>query len=273
VGTKVLVAEALRRYDTVGIDCVAMNVNDVICLGAEPLALVNYLALEKARPEVVRKIMIGLRRGAIEAGVAIVAGETAIMSDVVKGFDLAATVIGIVKKNRIISGERTRPGDVILGLRSSGIHSNGLTLARKLLLHARFEPRIARELLRPTRIYAKDILRLFRSGIELHGLAHVTGGAYTKLSRVGKRAKVGFCLDNLPQPQWIFKMIQRRGGISDREMFRTYNMGIGFIVICPRNTAKRVKYLIPDVERIGYVDSSNSVIIGRGESVVEVEKW
>lgn len=250
-----------------------MNVNDVICLGAEPLALVNYLALEKARPEVVRKIMIGLRRGAIEAGVAIVAGETAIMPDVVKGFDLAATVIGIVKKNRIISGERTKPGDVILGLRSSGIHSNGLTLARKILLHPRSERRIARELLRPTRIYAKDILRLLRSGIELHGLAHVTGGAYTKLSRIGKRAKVGFRLDNLPQPQWIFKMIQRRGDISDREMFRTYNMGIGFIVISPKNAAKRVQHLMPEVRRIGVVDSSNSVIISHGGRMIELEKW
>jgi phosphoribosylformylglycinamidine cyclo-ligase len=273
VGTKVLVAEALGKYDTIGIDCVAMNVNDVICLGAEPLALVNYLALAEARPEIVRKIMVGLRRGAAESEVAIVAGETAIMPDVVKGFDLAATVVGIVRKSKIISGEQTRPGDVILGLRSNGIHSNGLTLARKLLLHSRLDHRIARELLRPTRIYTRNILRLVRSDIEVHGLAHVTGGAYTKLKRIGKRAHVGFRLDNLPQPPWIFKKIQSTGHISDREMFRTYNMGIGFIIICPKEKAKRVQALIPEARNIGHVDSSNSVIIQHEGRMFEVEKW
>ena len=133
-----LVAEALRKYDTIGIDCIAMNVNDIICLGAEPVALVNYLALEKPRPHLVEEIMKGLQRGAREAGVAIISGETAIMPDVVKGFDLAATVIGLVKKKRIITGENTQTGDIILGLRSNGIHSNGLTLARKVLLTSKW---------------------------------------------------------------------------------------------------------------------------------------
>lgn len=273
MGTKVLVAEALRKYDTVGIDCVAMNVNDVICLGAEPLALVNYLALERPRPEVVRKVMMGLRRGALEAGVAIVSGETAIMPDVVKGFDLAATVIGLVRKNRIITGEETKLGDVILGLRSSGIHSNGLTLARRLLLGSRSNPKVARELLRPTRIYVKQISRLLNANLEIHGLAHITGGAYSKLKRIGRRAKVGFCLDHLPAPQPIFTKIQQKGRLSDREMYRTFNMGIGFLVICPKNLEKRVQSLLPEARRVGYVNRTQSASVILNGREVEVESY
>ena len=273
VGTKVLIAEALRKYDTVGIDCVAMNVNDVICLGAEPVALVNYLALEKARAEVVRDIMIGLRRGALEAGIAIVSGETAIMSDVVKGFDLAATVVGLVRKNRIISGEDTKPGDVVLGLRSSGIHSNGLTLARKLLLKDGPNRAIAGELLRPTRIYVKQISRLLKANLEIHGLAHITGGAYSKLKRIGRRAKVGFFLDHLPAPQPIFTKIQQKGRISDREMYRTFNMGIGFLVICPKNLEKRVQALLPEARHVGHVTKTREVSVSVNGRRVEIESY
>ena len=140
VGTKVLVAEACHKYDTIGIDCVAMNVNDVICVGAEPLALVNYLALEKMRPQLVKEVMVGLQKGAQEAGVAIVSGETAVMSDVIHGFDLAATVLGLVRKDRIITGARIREGDMIFGMRSSGIHSNGLTLAREVTPSTKIKP-------------------------------------------------------------------------------------------------------------------------------------
>jgi len=273
VGTKVLIAEGLRKYDTVGIDCVAMNVNDVICLGAEPIALVNYLALEKARAEVVRDIMIGLRRGALEAGIAIVSGETAIMPDVVKGFDLAATVVGLVRKNRIISGEDTKPGDVVLGLRSSGIHSNGLTLARKLLLKDGPNRAIARELLRPTRIYVKQITRLLKANLEIHGLAHITGGAYSKLKRIGRRAKVGFFLDQLPPPQPIFTKIQQRGRISDREMYRTFNMGIGFLIICPKNLEERVQTLLPEARHVGHVTKIQGVSVSVNGRRVEIESY
>ena len=273
VGTKVLVAEALRKYDTIGIDCIAMNVNDVICLGAEPVAIVNYLALEKPRPHLVEEVMKGLERGAREAGVAIISGETAIMPDVVRGFDLAATVIGFVKKRRIITGEKTQPGDIILGLRSSGIHSNGLTLARKLLLTSRGTFRSARELLRPTRIYTKQVSQLFRSNLEIHGLAHITGGAYSKLKRIGLKSKTGFLLNNLPEPQPIFKKIQTKGKISDREMYRTFNMGTGFLVICPRRSAKRVKQHIPEIREVGYVTDSRATVISLPKSEFEVERW
>lgn len=273
VGTKVLVAEALRKYDTIGIDCVAMNVNDVICVGAKPLALVDYLALEKPRPTLVAAIMKGLRKGAQQAGVAIVGGETAIVPDLVHGFDLSGAVVGVVKRNSIITGGQTEPGDVILGLRSNGIHSNGLTLARKVLLGRKAHQVFARELLRPTRIYVKQISELLQSGLEVHGLAHITGGAYSKLKRIGKRAKTGFQLDNLPNPPWIFKEIQTVGRVPEREMYRTFNMGIGFVIICPEKVEKRVKRLLPEAGRIGYVTSSRDVVVSDGDREVRVEEW
>ena len=250
-----------------------MNVNDVICLGAEPIALVNYLALDRTRPRIVAEIMKGLSQGAREAGVAIVAGETAIMPDLVRGFDLAATVVGLVNKDRIITGEKTRPGDVVLGLRSSGIHSNGLTLARKLLLRRGGNSKDARDLLRPTRIYVKPILRLLSSGIEIHGLAHVTGGAYSKLKRIGQRAKVGFRLDHFPYPPWIFRKIQATGHVSDREMFRTFNMGVGFLVICPRSAAAQVKVILPSSRMIGHVTGSRTVSVSIDGRDVEIERY
>jgi phosphoribosylformylglycinamidine cyclo-ligase len=273
VGTKVLVAEACHKYDTIGIDCVAMNVNDILCLGAEPLALVDYLAVDKPRPSMVRQVMVGLERGAREAGVAVVGGETAVMPDVVKGFDLAATVVGLVKKNKIITGEKTQLGDVILGLRSSGIHSNGLTLARKLLLSRRTKPRILGELLRPTRIYVPQITRLLNSGLKIHGLVHITGGAYSKLKRIGTRANVGFFLNDMPKPSWIFQLIQDRAQISDRQMYRTFNMGIGFLVLCPRSLERRVVGLMPEFRRVGFVTDSRNVEARVGGRVVEIERW
>jgi phosphoribosylformylglycinamidine cyclo-ligase len=273
VGTKVLIAEACHKYDTIGIDCVAMNVNDVICVGAEPLALVNYLALERPQPRLVEQVMRGLRRGAQSAGIAIVSGETAIMPDVIRGFDLAATVIGIVDRSRIITGEETEKGDVILGLRSSGIHSNGLTLARKALLKPRPHPDILRDLLRPTRIYVREISKVAKSRVEIHGLAHITGGAFSKLRRIGTRANVGFNLDNLPKPNHIFNVIQKKGKISDREMYRTFNMGIGFLIICPRRVSRRLKSILPELTQVGEVTGTRDVTARIGGCDIQIEKW
>lgn len=271
VGSKVLVAEACHKYDTIGIDCVAMNVNDIICVGAEPLALVDYLALDRPRPRVVIEIMKGIKKGAREAGVAVVSGETAIVPDLVKGFDLSATVVGLVKKSKVITGEEAEVGDVILGLRSSGIHSNGLTLARELLLSTKHDLRTARELLRPTRIYVKPITRLLKAGVEIHGLAHITGGAYSKLRRIGTRAKVGFHFDRLPEPPEIFKKMQKK--IQVREMYRTFNMGIGFLIICPMNAERGVKRILPQARRVGYVTSNRAVTLSAGDGDLEIDRY
>jgi len=273
VGTKVLIAEACQRYDTIGIDCVAMNVNDVICVGAEPIALVNYLALEYPQPQLVEQVMVGLKHGAQSAGIAIVSGETAIMPDVIRGFDLAATVIGIVNKTEIITGEEAEKGDVILGLRSSGIHSNGLTLARKVLLKSRPHPDVLRELLRPTRIYVDDILKIISSRVEIHGLAHITGGAYSKLSRIGARANVGFNLDTMPKPHRIFSVIQKKGKVSDREMYRTFNMGIGFLIVCPRRYYRTAKTIVPALTQIGEVTGTRDVTVRISGRDIQIEKW
>lgn len=250
-----------------------MNVNDVICVGAEPIALVDYLALERAQLSLVNQIMKGLQKGAQEAGVAVVSGETAIVPDLVRSFDLSATVVGLVRKDKIITGDKVKAGDIVLGLPSSGIHSNGLTLARKLMLTPRTNPRIARELLRPTRIYVKPVTRLLKSGIPVHGLAHITGGAYSKLKRIGLRAHLGFHLDKLPDPPMIFKRIQAKGRISNREMYRTFNMGIGFLVICPKQAARRAREVVPDLKRVGYVTHSRSVAVALGENDLLVEQY
>jgi phosphoribosylformylglycinamidine cyclo-ligase len=227
VGSKVLIAQEMEKYDTVGIDCVAMNVNDAICLGAEPISMVDYLALQHTNDEMAREISKGLYEGAKQAGIAIVGGETASLPDIVtgidgRGFDIAAAVIGVVKKDKIITGAKIDVGDVVLGFKSSGMHSNGYTLARKVI-----PKNMWMNLLAPTRIYVKEVLELIRN-YDVHGLANITGGGFLNLCRI---TKYGFNLDGMPEPQMIFKKVQELGKISDEEMYRTFNMGVGFCAI------------------------------------------
>ena len=222
VGTKTMIAEAMKKYDTVGVDCVAMNVNDLICLGAEPLALVDYLAIDKPEQHKITEITKGLVQGAEEAGVSIIGGETAVIPDLINGFDLAAMSSGVVDKEQIVTGEQIKVGDIIIGIGSSGIHSNGLTLARKALipklgLHTyitQLEGSVGAELLKPTQIYVKLVLKILKN-CDVHGLAHITGGAFTKLIRLN--SKRGYKIDNLPEPHPIFHLIQKYGQIEERE--------------------------------------------------------
>ncbi|CAD5243388.1 phosphoribosylformylglycinamidine cyclo-ligase [Thermococcus camini] len=231
VGTKVLVAEAVGKFDTIGIDMMAMNVNDLLCVGAEPVALVDYLAVREPDERVFEEIAKGLYEGARQAGIAIVGGETAVMPDLINGFDLAGTAIGIVEKGKVITGEKIRPGDAVIGIASSGIHSNGLTLARKLLipkygLDYEYEGRKLWEwLLEPTRIYVKAVLDLIES-VEVHGLAHITGGGLTNLKRLTNH---GFSLE-MPPIEGIFRLIYENG-VPLEEMFRVFNMGVGMIAV------------------------------------------
>ncbi len=252
VGTKVLMAQMMDKYDTIGIDCIAMNVNDLICLGSEPIALIDYLALEKPNRKIVKDIMRGLAKGAKEAQISIVAGETAIMPDVIKGvngkgFDLVGLSIGVVDKDKVIDGKNLKHGDIVIGVNSSGIHSNGLSLARKALLQRyridEFIPELGKslgeELLAPTRIYVKPVLEILKE-CEIHGLAHITGGAFSKLRRLLIKPRIGFLLDNMPEPLPIFQLIQKEGSITNKEMYRTFNMGIGFCVCSPKNEEDRI---------------------------------
>jgi len=254
VGTKVLIAQLMDKYDTVGIDCVAMNANDLVCIGAEPLALVDYLAVEKSDPEMVEEIIRGLVKGAEMANMAILGGETATMPGVIKGavegrgFDLAAMSIGIVHKDRVITGRKIKANDDVIGLQSSGIHSNGLSLARKALIDTagynvhdplpNASQTVGEALLEPTKIYVREILETLEK-TEVHGLANITGGAFSKLKRICY-GKIGMHLDQLPEPQPIFGAIREAGNIDDHEMYKTFNMGVGFVVVTPKESTETV---------------------------------
>jgi len=234
VGTKLLVAQELDKYDTVGIDAVAMSVNDIICVGAEPLVGVDYIALAKEDDELVEQLMEGLVKGAEESGCAIVGGETAVVSDIIKGgkrpFDLTFTVVGKVLK--LVLGNEIVKGDVIVGLESSGLHSNGYTLARKALGMKEW----GKQMLEPTRIYVSAVLEMI-DACDVHGIAHITGGAFSKLTRLNK--DVGYRLDNLPKPKPIFQALQKKVG-DVAEMHRTFNMGIGMAIVLPEDRAETV---------------------------------
>jgi phosphoribosylformylglycinamidine cyclo-ligase len=247
VGSKVLVAEMLHRYDTIGIDCVAMNVNDAICVGAEPIAFLDYIAIERGSPDTLEQIARGLHRGAELAGVSIVGGEISQIPDIIKGHepgsgvDLVGMCVGIVALDRVMLGQRVAPGDVVVGVRSSGVHSNGLTLARKSLFEAGglraadhrpgLGGTVGEELLRPTDIYVRPVMELLKASAPVHALVNITGDGFLNLPRIA--AAVGFRLDALPEPQPIFRLIQDLGRVDDAEMYRVFNMGIGFCVIVP----------------------------------------
>jgi phosphoribosylformylglycinamidine cyclo-ligase len=244
VGSKILVAERLNKYDTVGIDCVAMVVNDLICVGAKPLAMVDYLAVEKPEPNTAAQIGEGLAEGCRQANVAMIGGETASLPEIVRNLDLAATGIGLVGLDDIITGEKISTGDLVIGIESSGIHSNGLSLARSVFfekaglkvddpLPTDESVSVGEELLRPTRIYVKAIMELLNT-CKVHGLAHITGGGFTNLKRLKKG--VGYRFDDLPSPPSIFEFIHSQG-VDLQEMYRVFNMGIGFTVILPRESA------------------------------------
>ncbi len=270
VGSKVIVAEQLERYDTVGIDCIAMNVNDLVCVGAEPLALLDYIALEDADPEVLRQIAIGLKAGAEQAGVEIPGGEVAQLPELIRGhpsprgFDLAASAFGTVRLDALITGERIAPGDAVIGLPSSGLHSNGYTLARRALpdLAEEFGGRtIGDELLEPTVIYVRAALELVRSH-DVHGLAHITGDGLLNLLRLNPN--VGFSIDSPLPVLPVFDLIAERAAVGAEDMWLTFNMGCGFCCIVPADQAGAATELLaahhPGAARIGSVTADAGVV-------------
>ena len=253
VGTKILVAEAMGRYDTLGIDCIAMNVNDLICVGADPMAMLDYLAVGRVDPDVLEEIGRGLLEGCRRCRITIPGGELAQVREMLRGtgstegLDLVGTAVGIVPLDRMLFGQAVCPGDAIVGVSSSGLHSNGFTLARQVLApthedYSRFEPSLGRtvgeELLEPTALYVELARELFASDLDLHALCHITGDGYMNLTRV--EAPVGFLLDGLPEPSAIFRLIEERGRVPKAEMFTVYNMGIGLCVILPPDAAEAV---------------------------------
>ncbi len=247
VGTKVVIANMMKKYNTIGIDCVAMNVNDIICIGATPISFVDYIAANKNDVTIFKKIVKGLVTGARKSAMPIVGGETAIMPDVIEGegfaFDLAGMVVGILDKKEMVLGNKIKAGDVIIGASSSGIHSNGYSLARKAILRkysvkdkVRGVGVIGEALLKPTEIYTKPVLEINQK-CKINGFAHITGGSFTKLLRL---KSIGYEIDSLPKIPPIMELIEERG-VKSKEMYKTFNMGVGFCVVAPKDQATRIK--------------------------------
>ncbi len=242
VGSKLIVAETLGRLDTVGIDCIAMNVNDVICVGADPIAVLDYIAVEQANPAALEQIALGLRAGAEDAGVEIPGGELAVLPELIRGhpsphgFDLLGFCIGLVDLDQVVTGADVDHGDAIIGLPSSGLHSNGFTLARRVL-GDRDE-----RLLEPTLIYVRAVRELLESDVEVRGLAHITGEGFLNLLRL--EAEVGYLIDQpLPVPV-IFSEIAERGSVEAAEMHEVFNMGCGFCcVVAPDQADEAIAIL------------------------------
>jgi len=238
VGTKLKLAFLLNKHDTVGIDLVAMSANDILCSGASGLFFLDYISTSRIMPSVLKDIVKGISRGCLESGYALIGGETAEMPDMYsKGeYDLAGFGVGIVDRRDIIDGSRTAPGDIVIGLESSGPHSNGYSLVRKIFNEKELK-RHSKELLAPTRLYAKPVLAL-KKKIKIKGIANITGGAfYDKIPRIiPKGLAVEIHRGSWSVPE-IFSIIKTRGNVDDKEMYRTLNMGIGMALVLAKSDA------------------------------------
>ena len=271
VGTKILVARMAGRHDTVGIDLVAMNANDVACCGANPLAMVDYIAVDAVDPDVLEQIAKGLAEGARRAEISIPGGEVAQVREMLSSggdgphYDLVGTCVGVVNVREVVDGSAVEPGDVIVGISSTGLHSNGYSLARSAIFGEMklgiddelpgCGRTVAEELLEPTAMYVKECKALMRSGSPPKALFNITGGGFSNLLRVSATG-VGMRLDSLPEIPPVFRTIQGGAGVSDAEMHQVFNLGIGFAVVVP-------PWRVPDVERIARANDKSATVIGR----------
>jgi len=298
VGTKVLLAQLADKYDTIGVDGVAMAVNDVIRSGATPLALVDNFHAHVSDPSLVREWLKGIVKGAEESDCPVPGGEIGDVAAIIKGlmegkgFDLVVATVGDVHKKDVISGRAIERGDVVVGLRSSGVHSNGISLIRKVLFKkwgGKFEPfdvpdgfdrEIVYEVLEPTRIYVKPFLNAAKE-VKIKAAAHITGDAYIKFNRLMKYSKgIGFEFSNF-KPQPIFELIQQTGPqvagkITDEEMLKTFNMGWGFAVVIDKNDEEEAITIFEkggvDAERIGKITSSGKIVAHYKEKKLELRQ-
>ncbi|MCL2317992.1 MAG: phosphoribosylformylglycinamidine cyclo-ligase [Methanomassiliicoccaceae archaeon] len=275
VGTKLMIAKELGIWNTVGIDCIAMNVNDTICVNAEPISFVDYIAIDVPDDNLTREIGIGLQKGAEMSNMEIVGGEIAVLPEIVNCPDLSGTCLGFVPKDKVITGENCKNGDVIVGLRSSGIHSNGLTLARKVLessmvslndVMGGLTKPIGLELLTPTEIYVKQVLEITNDH-DVHGLVNITGGGLRNICRMKKGLK--YVIDRPIEPAPVFKAIQSLGDIEDREMYQTFNMSMGFTMIMPSSDAEDVVRKYKNASIVGRVEKGNGVLLEPGKILYE----
>src|SRR4051794_14896584 len=274
VGSKVIVAEELGKFDTVGIDCIAMNVNDVICVGAEPIAMLDYIAVEGADPDQLEQIARGLKDGAEQAGIEIPGGELAQLPELIRGhpspygFDLVGACFGTISLDSVVTGSAVSPGDAIVGLPSSGVHSNGYTLARRALPDLRETMDelggrcVGDALLEPTVIYVRAVMDLLRSDVDVRGLAHIPSGGMLNLLRL--EADVGYRIDDPLPVLPLFDLIAEGAGVPDVEMWEVFNMGCGFCCVVPEPDAGAAVELLGEHHRgaavIGSVTDSAGVV-------------
>ena len=295
IGTKVFIAQLAGKYDTIAIDGVAMAVNDVIRSGARPLAVADNIHEQVSDPALIREWMKGIVKGAVEAECVVPSGEIGDVGELIKGvvegkgFDMVFASIGEVAKEKVISGRGIRPGDVVVGMRSSGVHSNGISLVRRILFRqwgGKYEPdavpggldtSVVMEVLEPTKIYVKSLLKVAEE-LDVKAAVHITGDAYLKFGNLARFSRgIGFVFDNF-RPQPIFDLIQRTatelgGVITNEEMFKTFNMGWGFAVIVDRACAERAVDVLgkasAQAEQIGHVTDSPGVkVLHKGKKIV-----
>lgn len=278
VGTKLKLAFMADKHDTIGIDCVAMCVNDIVAQGAEPLYFLDYIALGKAVPEKVEAIVKGIADGCVQSGAALIGGETAEMPGLyeVEEYDLAGFAVGACEKSKVVTGEKVAEGDVLVGIASSGIHSNGFSLVRQIVLEeqgykldeyiAGFEElgKVGTALLEPTKIYAKPVMQIHEE-LDVHSMGHITGGGfYENLPRMfGEGFGVEVDLGSWPVLP-VFKMLKVKGDLLDKDLYSVFNMGIGFVIALPAEQAKRAIQIAAehgeDAYEIGRVVSGSGVV-------------
>lgn len=275
VGTKVLLAELANKHDTIGQDAIAMVVNDCIRCGAEPIAITDVIDIKKSEPKLLKEIQKGLVLGVKEAGCPLVGGETADVPELLNtAYHINCDCVGEIRKKKIITGKKITPGNIVIGLQSSGVHSNGLTLVRKILFKKwggkfnafeipnGFDRELIYEVLKPTRIYVKPFLKIAKQ-FNILGVVHITGDAYLKFKKLSKKS-IGFEFNNF-KPQPIFNLIQKVGKISFKEMFKTFNMGWGFAIIIEKKDTNKVLELLKKqkvkADIIGKVIKERKIII------------
>ena len=271
VGTKLRLAQLLDKHDSIGIDCVAMCVNDIICCGAKPLFFLDYIAIGKNEAEKVASIVSGVAEGCVQSGCALIGGETAEHPGVMApdDYDIAGFAVGVVDKPKIIDSSRVREGDALIGLTSSGVHSNGFSLVRKVfdIEHADLKTpmdelegkSLGEVLLAPTKLYVKALQALLEGGIDLRGASHITGGGFFEnVPRMLPKGLGARILPNVIPRQPIFDLIQKRGEISDHDMYNTFNMGLGMVLAVPLEQTEKALELLaaagePDAACVGCV--------------------
>lgn len=283
VGTKLKIAFAMDKHDTIGIDAVAMCVNDIVVQGAEPLFFLDYLACDKVVPEKIESIIKGISDGCVQSGCALIGGETAEMPGMYSEgeYDIAGFTVGVVDKKNIINGSTIRPGDVVIGLASTGVHSNGFSLVRKLLLEEKgyslhdhvdaLGGKLGDVILEPTKIYVKSVLAALEK-VQLKGLAHITGGGFIENIPRMLPDDVNVEIDYGSWPILpIFQLMQQEGGISNNDMFRTFNMGIGMVIVVSEEQAAEAKAIFEQhgekVYTLGRVTAGERIVTFQGAVV------